>query len=77
MALYRGVFPPIDGDGDKCQCETCFTERHEGKHPDEPFFMSRMILCAVCGCKRCPHATHHDNLCTGSNEPGQPGSSYQ
>jgi len=36
----------------------------------------RMILCPICGNKRCPRATDHRNACTGSNEPGQPGSSY-
>lgn len=36
----------------------------------------RMIVCAICGNKRCPHATDHRNACTNSNEPGQPGSSY-
>lgn len=36
----------------------------------------RMILCSICGNKRCPHANDHRNTCTGSNEPGQPGSSY-
>lgn len=36
----------------------------------------RMILCATCGNKRCPHATDHRHACTNSNEPGQPGSSY-
>lgn len=39
--------------------------------------VNRMIVCAVCGNKRCPHATDHNYECTGSNEPGQPGSSYQ
>lgn len=37
---------------------------------------TRMILCPVCGCKRCPKATDHELPCTGSNEPGQPGSIY-
>jgi hypothetical protein len=36
-----------------------------------------MILCSTCGNKRCPHATHHDHTCTGSNEPGQVGSSWE
>lgn len=36
----------------------------------------RMILCPTCGNKRCPHANDHRNACTGSNEPGQPGSAY-
>lgn len=39
-------------------------------------WMTRMIVCALCGNKRCPHATDHEFDCTGSNEPGQPGSRY-
>ncbi|MBM4707954.1 hypothetical protein GS982_01190 [Rhodococcus hoagii] len=35
-----------------------------------------MILCPECGNKRCPRATWHEQTCTGSNEPGQAGSSY-
>ena len=38
---------------------------------------TRMALCPQCGNKRCPRATHHDNACTGSNEPGQRGSSWE
>jgi hypothetical protein len=41
-----------------------------------PLTLTRMILCPVCGNKRCPHATNHNNPCTNSNEPGQPGSRY-
>lgn len=36
----------------------------------------RMIVCNLCGNKRCPHANDINNACTGSNEPGQPGSAY-
>lgn len=36
----------------------------------------RMLLCPKCGNKRCPKAADHDFACTGSNEPGQPGSVY-
>lgn len=43
----------------------------------DPFFGSRMILCSICGNKRCPHAADHRHECTNSNEPGQPGSSYE
>ena len=39
--------------------------------------MLRMILCPSCGNKRCPQASDHRHSCTGSNEPGQPGSIYQ
>lgn len=35
-----------------------------------------MIVCPNCRNKRCPRATFHLNSCTGSNEPGQPGSRY-
>lgn len=37
---------------------------------------SRMVLCPTCGNKRCPRANDHRHACTGSNEPGQPGSAY-
>lgn len=36
----------------------------------------RMTVCGTCGNKRCPAAADHRNACTGSNEPGQPGSLY-
>lgn len=35
-----------------------------------------MLLCATCGNKRCPKANDHRNVCSNSNEPGQPGSAY-
>jgi hypothetical protein len=51
-----------------CTCEACV-----------PLTMAtmRMVLCSQCGNKRCPHAANHRNPCTGSNEPGQPGSSWE
>lgn len=51
----------------KCWCETC--------RPNTLSDM-RFIVCSDCGNKRCPKATHHDNACTNSNAPGQPGSSW-
>lgn len=42
-----------------------------------PLSTTKMILCPVCGNKRCPHASDHYLPCTGSNEPGQAGSVYQ
>jgi len=38
---------------------------------------AHMIVCAICGNKRCPHATSHENACTRSNAPGQKGSSWE
>lgn len=57
----------------ECDCEAC-------KPQGSPFtddWTTRMILCAVCGNKRCPHATDHRNACTGSNAIGQKGSSWE
>lgn len=51
-----------------CTCERCMPQ---------DFMNARMILCAKCGNKRCPHATDHRNACTKSNEPGQKGSSWE
>lgn len=78
MPTHKGVFPPIAAEAHLCQCEKCFNARRVLKRGTEPlFFDSRMILCAICGNKRCPHATDHELACTDSNEPGQAGSSYQ
>jgi hypothetical protein len=62
---YTNTTNPIDFP--ECWCHTC-----------RPITISdmRMILCPDCGNKRCPKATHHDNTCTNSNEPNQPGSCY-
>lgn len=60
----------------ECQCRRCLRDRDERSDWGLPAEMSRMILCAQCGNKRCPHAADHRNACTGSNEPGQPGSAY-
>lgn len=53
---------------DSCWCHQCHHDRGE--------WVNHMILCPECGCKRCPHATHHDHVCTGSNDSDQPGSVY-
>ena len=50
-----------------CSCRTC---------RQVTFSDSRFVVCPECGNKRCPHANDHRNACTGSNEPGQEGSSY-
>ena len=49
-----------------CHCATCLPIGQK----------MRMVVCGICGNKRCPHATNHIFVCTGSNEPGQLGSSY-
>jgi hypothetical protein len=57
-----------------CQCEACVPQGSPFNGTGDNV---RMILCAICGNKRCPHATDHRNACTNSNNPGQPGSSYE
>lgn len=47
------------------------------KYRGIPLTMTRMFLCPTCGNKRCPKATDHELACTGSNDPGQPGSWYK
>ena len=65
----------------KCHCYECRKDDIVGFLDNDEKFpityaMSRMIVCPTCGNKRCPHATDHNNPCTGSNKPGQPGSRY-
>ena len=36
-----------------------------------PWDFQTMVVCEICGNKRCPHATDAKWECTGSNEPGQ------
>lgn len=71
----------------ECGCLACQERRREALPNDltvesicarfpgmDPHFR---YACEVCGYKRCPHHTNHELECTGSNEPGQPGSAYQ
>lgn len=61
----------------ECWCYECNKDRQTFIGGMKvPFFATRMILCPECGNKRCPKATNHELACTGSNEPGQPGSRY-
>lgn len=55
----------------RCSCHTCWPITADD--PASTF----MRLCPACGNKRCPKANDHRHACTGSNEPGQPGSAYQ
>lgn len=61
--------------GTVCGCSSCLDELDKFLEPSEALARF-MVLCQDCGNKRCPKAAHHENGCTGSNEPGQPGSIY-
>lgn len=58
----------LSADAGLCGCWRCLKDRDEVRY--------KMIVCPVCGYKRCPKASDHELACTGSNEPGQPGSVY-
>lgn len=85
-SLSGGAGPKLDAPKDaaspaaldwrsaKCNCEACVPM---GNPFDGTAANIRMIVCATCGNKRCPHATDHRNACTNSNEPGQKGSSWE
>jgi len=65
----------------RCECHRCIAEK--GLTGVELFGIAlplnacKMIVCGDCGNKRCPKASDHGNACTGSNDPGQPGSIYR
>ena len=61
-------------------CYRCLKESGETRQlfgKDVLIADMRMVFCAICGNKRCPHATDHRLECTHSNEPGQAGSNYE
>lgn len=64
----RGAVKELHGDEVCGACNRCL--------PPELKAPIRMVVCRKCGNKRCPHANDHANECTGSNEPGQPGSDW-
>lgn len=61
---------------EQCECHRCIEEKGLKVGP-LPLSSVKMILCPTCGNKRCPKANDHRNECSGSNEPGQPGSAYR
>jgi hypothetical protein len=61
----------------QCECHYCIESKGiKGEGGILPLNLTQMILCPVCGNKRCPHASDHRLACTASNEPGQAGSVY-
>jgi len=62
---------------DVCECYQCIIDNDlRDPYSQFPLYLTRVIVCPECGNKRCPKGTNHRNKCTGSNEPGQPGSRY-
>lgn len=57
-------------------CHHCIDRRGQKLESGFSLTAMRFVVCAICGNKRCPHATNCRLECTGSNEPGQKGSIY-
>ena len=60
---------------DFCPCRRCKDSHPQLNTPIMgmafPYSVTHMVVCALCGNKRCPHAEDHRYMCTQSNEPGQ------
>jgi len=57
-------------------CDNEIKRAHARAAPDVPalpFPFPVMVVCSICGNKRCPHAENPAFECTNSNEPGQIG----
>jgi hypothetical protein len=52
------------GSEPKCMCLCCLEERDE-RIGVLPYRLARMVVCPICGDKRCPHCADHRNECTG------------
>lgn len=78
-----GMVALAQEESSNCWCVRCVDEQAQAQRVAGASFsmtlgsMGRMIVCPDCGNKRCPRATWHANECTGSNEPGQPGSRFE
>jgi Lar family restriction alleviation protein len=76
-ALSQPASAPATQGEDCGNCHKCLEGKAICYGPYEiAEALTRMIVCPVCGNKRCPKATDHHLDCTGSNEPGQTGSVY-
>lgn len=80
LVAYRQQQLALSVPGTGCgACCWCQNETQRAVHELNPAARLPdwgMIVCPNCGNKRCPKATHHNHVCTLSNEPGQSGSIY-
>ncbi len=79
MTPERVVIGETSG-GEACICHRCIKEKKLTvtfpvgfSYSALPLNCTRMIVCGLCGNKRCPRASDHRLACTGSNAPGQTG----
>ena len=81
MAVSRIPFGalPVPTPSSGCGCSRCLAEAAEKIEDPLAAMMHTQVfvVCSSCGNKRCPKATDHRLECTGSNDPGQPGSRFE
>ncbi|ROZ86929.1 hypothetical protein EF096_01830 [Pseudomonas neustonica] len=75
LRLLNRLLPPEEQLKGCGNCHKCYKGRP--LWPSGPLVLDRMIVCPICGNKRCPKATDHELPCSGSNSLGQPGSIHQ
>lgn len=66
--IIKNRFELYESTGTNCSCRAC---------EQRTFPAIRLIVCELCGNKRCPHASNHNNACTNSNDVGQIGSDWE
>lgn len=76
QADAAAVVNAADAGTSRCVCHRCIRENDLRGDGGMPLSVEAMILCEVCGNKRCPHASDHRLACTDSNEFNQSGSVY-
>jgi hypothetical protein len=79
-AWPKGVAMADETDGSEtCICLRCIDEKKltATAFDSVPLNYTRMIVCGLCGNKRCPRASDHRLECAGSNSAGQEGSVYR
>ena len=57
-----------------CGCYECV--KNDVDENGTSVLLKGIITCPLCGNRRCPKATSHENACTGSDDPWQEGSRY-
>lgn len=74
--MMKDMVKSFGVDYDGCLCHKCIEENNVKINGIFSLSSMIMILCPLCGNKRCPHASDHNFECTNSNKPDQKGSIY-
>jgi len=66
------IYKLPDGNEADCPCTSCLVT-NDGYLDRRITYLGEkviwwMVICPICGNKRCPHAENHRNECTGTKE---------